>query len=346
MMIVDDSMIARAVLSRMIESDDDFEIVAVAGTAEDAIEALHAVAVDVILLDLEMPGAGGLKSIPGIIAAAGGARIMIVSSLADEGAEQTVAALALGAADTLPKPGTGRFNGRFSEILLRRLKALGYAGQPQAAAISPPKLEPSGVLRSLPDNPIGILALGASTGGIHALGTLFKNLPRQIGVPILVTQHLPAPFMAVFARQLGTIAQRETVVAENGMELLPDRVIIAPGDAHLTIEMMRGMRVVRLTHGPSSSGCLPSLDPMLASVGALYGAAGLGIVLTGMGRDGVEGASRLVACGGSVLAQDAASCAVWGMPRAVLEAGLACAVMAPDKLARRIASLTQELPCK
>ena len=291
-------------------------------------------------------GPAGLKSIPRIIAAAGGARIMIVSSLAEEGAEQTVAALALGAADTLPKPGTGRFNGRFSEILLRKLKALGYAGLPAAVAVSPRKLEPDGALRSMPDNPIEILAIGASTGGIHALGTLFQSLPKEIGVPILITQHLPAPFMSVFARQLGAVAQRETLVAENGMELLPDRIIVAPGDAHLTVDMLCGLRVVRLVHGPSSSGCLPSLDPMLASVGALYGAAGLGVVLTGMGRDGVEGAGRLVACGGSVLAQDAASCAVWGMPRAVLEAGLACAVMPPDKLARRIASLAREMPCK
>ncbi|MEO8548234.1 MAG: chemotaxis-specific protein-glutamate methyltransferase CheB [Sphingomicrobium sp.] len=346
MMIVDDSMIARAVLSRMIESDDDFEIVAVAGTAEDAIEALLAVAVDVILLDLEMPGAGGLKSIPRIIAAAGGARIMIVSSLADEGAEQTVAALALGAADTLPKPGTSRFNGRFSEILLRKLKALGYADRPIPAAASPRKLEPSSHLRSMPADPVGILAIGASTGGIHALGSLFQHLPKQIGVPILITQHLPAPFMSVFARQLGMVAQREAVVAENGMELLPDRIIIAPGDAHLTVDIACGTHVVRLTTGPSSSGCLPSLDPMLASVGGFYGSAGLGVVLTGMGRDGVEGAGRLVACGGSILAQDGVSSAVYGMPRAVIEAGLACAVMPPDKLARRIASLTRDIPCK
>src|SRR4030095_14932139 len=127
LMIVDDSMIARAVLSRMVESDDAFEIAAVAGTAEDAVDALNCVRVDIIILDLEMPGAGGLKSIPRIIRAAAGAKVMIVSSLAEEGAEETVAALALGAADTLPKPGTGRFNGRFSEILLGKLKALGFA---------------------------------------------------------------------------------------------------------------------------------------------------------------------------------------------------------------------------
>ena len=127
LMIVDDSTVARAVLSRMVETDPSFEITAVAGTAEDAIEALAECRVDIVVLDLEMPGAGGLKSIPRIIAAAAGAKVMIVSSLAEDGAEQTVAALALGAADTLPKPGTGRFNGKFSEILLSKLKALGYA---------------------------------------------------------------------------------------------------------------------------------------------------------------------------------------------------------------------------
>src|SRR6185369_4492398 len=127
LMIVDDSMVARAVLSRMVEADDAFEIAAVAGTAEDAVDALNEVRVDIVILDLEMPGAGGLKSIPRIIRAGAGAKVMIVSSLAEEGAEETVAALALGAADTLPKPGTGRFNGRFSEILVGKLKELGYA---------------------------------------------------------------------------------------------------------------------------------------------------------------------------------------------------------------------------
>ena len=100
--------------------------------------------------------------------------------------------------------------------------------------------------------------------------------------------------------------------------------------------------IVRLTHERSLSGCLPSVDPMLASVGAVYGAGALGVVLTGMGRDGVEGATRLVACGGAVLAQDEASCAVWGMPRAVLEAGLACAVLPPEMIARRIVARTEE----
>ncbi|HUP67787.1 MAG TPA: chemotaxis-specific protein-glutamate methyltransferase CheB [Sphingomicrobium sp.] len=343
-MIVDDSTVARAVLSRMIESDPAFEIAAVAASAEAAVEALGECRVDIVLLDLEMPGAGGLKSIPRILGAAGGAKVMIVSSLAEEGAEQTVAALALGAADTLPKPGTGRFNGKFSEILLAKLKALGFASVPvlEPAAVS--NRGPQPILRAMPTDPIDVLALGASTGGIHALGVLFHALPKRIGVPILITQHLPIPFVSVFARQLSAIAQRHALVAEDGMALRPDEILLAPGDAHLTLEPARNGAVVRLTHGRSSSGCMPSVDPMFASVGAVYGAGALGVVLTGMGRDGVEGASRLVSCGGSVLAQDEGSCAVWGMPRAVLEAGLVSAVLAPDKIARRIASRTEEQP--
>jgi len=341
LMIVDDSTVARAVLSRMVESDPAFEITAVAGTAEDAIEALAECRVDIVVLDLEMPGAGGLKSIPRIIAAGGGAKVMIVSSVAEDGAEQTVAALALGAHDTMPKPGAGRFNGKFSEILLGKLKALGYATVDRPAPVTA-KGGVQSLLRAMPSDPIDVLAVGASTGGIHALGALFHALPREIGVPILVTQHLPIPFMSVFARQLGGVARRETLVAEEGMSLAPDRILVAPGDSHLTLEPSSSGPVVRLTHGRSSSGCMPSVDPMFASVGAMFGTGALGVVLTGMGRDGVEGASRLVACGGSVIAQDEASCAVWGMPRAILEAGLAYAVLPPDKIARRIASRIEE----
>jgi two-component system chemotaxis response regulator CheB len=161
-------------------------------------------------------------------------------------------------------------------------------------------------------------------------------------VPILLTQHLPSPFMFVFGRQLGAIAHRPCLVAEDGMRLQPDQILLAPGDAHLTLEPAKDGAVVRLSHGRTTSGCLPSVDPMLASVGALFGAGALGVVLTGMGRDGVEGAATLVGCGGSIIAQDEASCAVWGMPRAVLEAGLVSAVLPPDKIARRIASRTEE----
>jgi len=343
LMIVDDSMVARAVLSRMIDADGNFEIAGVAGTAEDAIEALGQVMVDIVLLDLEMPGVGGLKSIPRILEAAKGAKVLIVSSLAEEGAEETVAALALGAADTLPKPGTGRFNGRFSEVLLGKLRELGYA---ERSSLPIASAAPARLLRPQSDQPLELLAIGASTGGIHALGAFFGALPDRIGVPILVTQHLPPAFMTVFARQLSVAARREAVVAEDGMKLLPDRIYVAPGEAHLLVDEVGGRLVARLLQTKVSSGCMPSVDPMLASAGKILGGGALGVVLTGMGRDGAEGAKRLVEAGGAVMAQDEQSSAVWGMPRAVADAGLACAVLPPDKLARRVAGRIEEGSCK
>lgn len=345
-MVVDDSMVARAILSRMIAADDGFEIVAVAGTAEDAIVALGQVRVDIVLLDLEMPGAGGLKSIPGILAAAHGARVLIVSSLAEEGAEETVAALALGAADTLPKPGTGRFNGRFSEVLLAKLRALGPADlvPPRRAPVH--ESIPAGLLRTMNDGPVKLLALGASTGGIHALTSFFQALPKKIDAPILVTQHLPAPFMAVFARQLANAAGREALIATDGLRLLPDRIVIAPGDASLAVEVGGGKLVARLVRQRSISGFLPSVDPMLASAGTMLGGEALGVVFSGMGRDGLEGAMALVGAGGSVLVQDEASSAVWGMPRAVAEAGLASGILPPARIATRIAHRIGDAACK
>src|SRR5687767_390446 len=343
LMIVDDSMVARAVLSRMIDADGNFEIAGVAGTAEDAIEALGQVMVDIVLLDLEMPGVGGLKALPRILEAAKGAKVLIVSSLAEEGAEETVAALALGAADTLPKPGTGRFNGRFSEVLLGKLRELGYADR---SSIPVATVRPLPTLPAQGREPLRLLAIGASTGGIHALGTFFAALPERIGVPILVTQHLPPAFMTVFARQLSAAANREAVVAEDGTRLLPDRIVIAPGEAHLLVDEVNGKLVARLLKSKVASGCLASVDPMLSSAAAVLGGGAMGVILTCMGRDGADGARRLVEAGGAVMAQDEASSAVWGMPRAIAEGGLACAILPPDKLARRVASRVEEASCK
>ncbi len=161
-----------------------------------------------------------------------------------------------------------------------------------------------------------------------------------------MTQHLPAPFLAVFARQLAAASGREAVVADEGMALVPDQIMIAPGDGHISIEKFRDRAIVRLLRRRSASGCLPSVDPMLASAGSLFGGGALGVVLTGMGRDGTEGATHLVACGGSVIVQDEASSAVWGMPRAVAEAGLACAIADPKKIAQLVAYRAEEDLCR
>ena len=334
-MIVDDSTVARAVLSRMIAANDDFEIVALAASAREALDALTTVRADVILLDVEMPGGNGLEALPEIVRLGKGARVLVVSSMAEDGAETTLRALALGAADTLPKPGAGNFAGRFSLILADRLRRIGRAErEPETAA---PAAEPVPIrLRDMVEGPLGCVALAASTGGLPALFDFLRPLPKKIGAPILVTQHLPPVFMSHFARQLAAASGRKARVVDAG-EMIDDDVIhVAPGDAHLCVEPTPdGMRV-KLDTRRVASGCRPSADPMLASVADAYGPSAVGVMLSGMGRDGLIGSRRLVERGGAMLAQDRHSAALWGMPRVVAEAGLACAVMPPAELARRV----------
>jgi two-component system chemotaxis response regulator CheB len=335
LMIVDDSEVARAVLSRMVAAHSDFEIVATAGNAKDALDALKAVRCDIILLDVEMPGASGLEALPDILAAGQGARVLIVSSLAEHGAETTLRALAQGAADALPKPGIGNFAGHFAKILADRLRRLGRVEREEAALAAPAGAPPL-KLRDMPEGELGCIALGASTGGLGALFEFLHALP-SVDAPILVTQHLPALFMPHFARQLEAASGRTARVAGDNEALRPDEIHVAPGDAHLCVERISGAGRVRLDRKRALSGCLPSVDPMLASVAAAYGRDGVGVMLSGMGRDGLVGSRRLVESGGIMLAQDKASAAIWGMPRVVAEAGLACFVLPPADLARKVA---------
>ncbi|HEX8526537.1 chemotaxis-specific protein-glutamate methyltransferase CheB [Allosphingosinicella sp.] len=343
LMIVDDSHVARAVLSRMIASQNGFEVVALAGNAAEALAALRSVKVDIVLLDLEMPGASGLEALPDILRAGAGARVLVVSSLCERGAQATVRALALGAADTLPKPGTSAFAGRFAQVLGETLRRIGR--------VAPRREEPVPAdarvrLRAMPGGRLECLAIGASTGGFHAINDLLRALPARIGAPILVTQHLPTLFMPFFARQLEAACGRTAAVAEDGEKLRADHIHVAPGDAHIRLDRVGASTSIQLCRIPAASGCLPSADPMFASVGETYGSGAVGVVLSGMGRDGFAGSRRLVECGGAMLTQDKASAAIWGMPRAIAEAGLASAVLAPPDLAARIAARLEAGSCR
>jgi len=346
LMIVDDSAIARAVLSRMVSSQKDMEVVALAANVQEALAALQRTRFDIVLLDVEMPGMSGLDAIPEILRRGKGARIIVVSSIADEGAETAVRALALGAADTLPKPGAGNFGGRFAEVLCERLRRIG-ASPNQSMLPAADLAEPvSFTLRPAQDSRLGCRALGASTGGLHALSEFLRALPTRISSPILITQHLPPVFMPYFARQIEAASGRPAAVAEEGAVLTPERILIAPGDGHLALERVGSQVQVRLTTAPASSGCMPSVDTMLWSVSEVYGRNGVAVVFSGMGRDGLVGSARIADRGGVVLVQNQQSSAVWGMPRAVAEAGLASAVLAPAELARRVAARTEMLAWK
>jgi two-component system chemotaxis response regulator CheB len=337
-LIVDDSAVTRAVLARMVCAQPDLDVVASAASVAEALHMLGRIEVDVVLLDVAMPGGSGLEALPTIIDRAEGAKVLIVSSSCDDGAEVTIRALRLGAADTLPKPGTGASSRRFSELLVERLRRLGpLAGhrRPRSAAAAAP--EHPILLREMPDHRLGCLALGASTGGIHAQNEFLRALPPRIEAPILITQHLPASFMRYFAREVEAASGRQTRIAEDGMKIEPDVIFIAPGDSHLGVRQSGSRVEACLSRAPSYANCLPSVDAMLSSAADIYGPGLVAVIFSGMGKDGLAGSAHLVSKGGAVLVQDAASSAVWGMPRAVAEAGLASGVLTPAELGHRIA---------
>jgi two-component system chemotaxis response regulator CheB len=338
-MIVDDSLTARTVLSRIIESESDLTIVAKATTAEMALARLAEEPVDVILLDLEMPGMGGLEALPKLLERSGGGQVLVVSSLTTEGAEHTLAALSMGAADTLLKPRPGEFDDAYRSQLVTRIRALGRSATQIAGTITP---SPRRESRKAPR----IVAIGASTGGIHALCLLLRALPARYELPILVTQHLPGSFMPVLARQLELASGRPARVAGVGDEIVPGQILVAPGEGHLIVQEKAGRLVTGIARHKVPSGCIPSVDPLFETLADAGRGQAIGVVLSGMGRDGAQGAAKLAAAGGTLFAQDAATSSVWGMPRAIAEAGLAAAVLPPERIAERIAAIAPGAPWK
>ncbi len=336
-MIIDDSITVRAVFSRMVDGDPDLAVAATVSNAERAITMLASMPVDVILLDLEMPGMGGLEALPQILEIASETQVLVVSSLTEDGAEHTMAALSMGAADTMPKPRPGKFDDDYRASLLSKIRALG-GRDPEARKATDHEIHSRGMSTAhRPRNKRPeVVAIGASTGGIHAINILLRALPRQFDLPILVTQHLPNAFIPVFARQLELVAARKTVIADRGTEILPGEIMLASGHGHMMIERQGSSLVTAISTESAESGCCPSVDPMLNSLADNLQGHALAVILSGMGRDGVLGAQRLVGCGGSVFAQDEASSAVWGMPGAVAKAGIASQIQPPEQLVQSI----------
>lgn len=350
-LIVDDSVVARTVMARLIEANGRFSVVSGVANAGAALQFLQRETVDFILLDIEMPGVDGLTALPDLLVAGKGAKVVIVSSSADEGGAAAIQALALGAAETLVKPGASGMANRFGTALVEKLEKLCEPSPlPSPAIPLRPESRVAGTSTARPDvadrraphataDEYDIVAIGASTGGIHALSQLLRALPVSFRLPILVTQHLPASFMPYFAAQLAVLSGRPCDVAIDRLRIRPGRLIIAPGDAHMKcVKLSDGGAAIRLIDMPVASGCLPSVDPMLASIADVFGARALAIMLSGMGRDGAEGARRVHEAGGCVVAQDQASSVVWGMPGAVVASGVAAAVLPPDAIGRLVAS--------
>jgi two-component system chemotaxis response regulator CheB len=384
-LVVDDSVTTRMALVRLLRHGSGDWKIAGAPDAEAAIhEAGRAASggepFHLVLLDVEMPGMSGLEAVPHLLALPSPPRVMMVASPTRRSAESTFAALAAGASDFVPKPSSRGLAG-FERELLSKVAALLPAPAPVARTFQPvspvaaadarqpvmgararsaqraerpaaaewsssstpsvtpiPSLAPSG-------SGLRVVAIGASTGGPAAIAAVLRGLRGIETGPVVITQHMPAAFLPVFADQLAPVIGRPCAEAEDGAALRPDRVYVAPGERHLLVERTGSRLLTRLDDGPPENFCRPAVDPMFRSVARAFGPAALAVILTGMGQDGADGCAAIRAAGGRVLAQDESSSIVWGMPGAVVRRGLADAVLTLDGIAPAIVAAVRRAGC-
>jgi two-component system chemotaxis response regulator CheB len=361
-MLVDDSAVVRGLVTRILEAEPDIEIISSVGNGQMALSAIERNRIDVVVLDIEMPVMDGLTALPMLLKADPGLKIIMQSTLTLKGADVSMRALEMGAADYIPKPTSTRdlAGGMdFKTELVGKIRALGQArrrapGRTPAAPVAPRAVAPSAApavaaaprpttavhphtsisLRPVPTDGIDVITIGSSTGGPQALFSLLGVMRAgTVTQPILITQHMPATFTTILAEHIARLSGWDAREAQDGEPVRPGRVFIAPGDFHMVVEAKGADRVVRLNKNAPENFCRPSVDPMLRSIAALYGRRVLTCILTGMGADGLKGGQAVVACGGTVIAQDEASSVVWGMPGAVATAGICSAVLPLGDLA-------------
>jgi two-component system chemotaxis response regulator CheB len=324
-LVVEDAAVVRRVLSEALEESGQIEVVGAAVNGRHAVELFPRLTPELVVLDLEMPEMNGLETMAALRALAPALPVIMFSALTQQGAAATMQALFRGANDYVAKP-TGPSGGmvalreRLRAELIPKIRAL--AG-PDAIAPTPQQPEPTRVLLRDPRGTrVDVVAIGCSTGGPAALRTLLCGLLQPPPVPVLVVQHISSTFSGLFARGLAGHVPFPVTEAHADEVLLPGHVYVAPGDQHLTVELERQPRA-RLNVGPVVNSCRPSVDVLFRGVAQVFGIHALGIVLTGMGSDGVAGCRAIIERGGQVLVQDRASSVVWGMPGAVARAGLA-----------------------
>jgi two-component system, chemotaxis family, protein-glutamate methylesterase/glutaminase len=318
-LVVDDSAFARKVLRQVLFSAEGVEVVDTARDGLDALEKIAALSPDVVTLDLVMPGLDGL----GVLRSLAGApspRVVVVSS-ADEESELAVSALQGGAVELVHKPtalASDRLYELGAELVDKVRTAAGAVVRPpveRLPVVKPARREATGAARRL-------VAVGTSTGGPSALTRLLSSLPEDFPAPLALALHIPAGYTEALARRVDAVSPLEVVEAEDGMELLPGRAVLARAGFHLRVERDGERSLARVDRLPLTTPHHPSVDVLFESVAAGWGMDAVGVVLTGMGDDGLAGARAIRAAGGRVLTESPESCVVYGMPRVVVEAGL------------------------
>lgn len=328
-LVVDDSVVIRRLLSDVLGQDPEIELAGTAPNGRIALAKLPQLNPDIVTLDIEMPELDGLNTLPELRKVYPKLPVIMFSTLTQRGAAATLDALARGATDYITKPANvGSVAAGIQSVkdqLIPRIKALCAAAQPVAAFRSAPATAARLRARVEATTPgrIDAVVIGSSTGGPQALATILRDLPADFPAPILVVQHMPPVFTQHLANRLNQESALSVCEAAGGESLEPGRVFIAPGNFHLQVER-RGLNVkTLLQQGPPENSCRPAVDVLFRSAADVFGRHCLAVVLTGMGQDGLRGSEHIVCSGGTVVAQDEASSVVWGMPRAVAEAGLA-----------------------
>ena len=343
-LIVDDSAVIRGALGRIIDAEGDMLVATTAPNGKVALDALKHTPVDVVLLDVEMPEMDGLTALPLILAQYPDTRVIMASSLTQRGAEVTMHALAMGAADFIAKPAAKSGSATLAAIsveIASKVRAIGRSARGVRHLVSAAARPPLPVRTELlaarsGDAPTRILAIASSTGGPNALSDVLSALPADFPLPILITQHMPAVFTGLLATRLERDTGRRCVEAKDGDLIKPNCTYVAPGEYHMIVQTNEGLPYVRLTQTPPENYCRPSADPMLKSIASIYGASTMAIVLTGMGEDGLRGCRDVHQRGGRIMVQDEATSVVWGMPGAVANAGIASSILPLPKIGAAI----------
>lgn len=337
-LVVDDSAFMRKAISEMVASDSAFEVVGTARDGLDAIVKIDQLKPDLMTLDVEMPNLNGLDTLRKMrdMPKAKRPRVLMCSSLTSEGSRAALTAMSLGAIDCVAKDSSVQLTGldELRKDVIEKLHAI--APGPVPAAVTP---APTNTTSFVPPARVDLLAVGSSTGGPPVIERMVLKLPPSMAFPVLIAQHMPAAFTRSLAERLGQLGSAKVVHANCGITPMePGRVYLIEGglNGHV-ISSGRGM-AVEVKREPMSALYRPSVNVLFETAAAVCGKNTLGVVYTGMGDDGLLGARNLVAAGGKILAQDRESSVVYGMPRAVTEAGLATA-MTQDEISRVIATL-------